>query len=416
MTPRRCPARALAAITLAALSAGTTTVSAQQAAVFYVYDVLNRLTGVVDRDGNAATYTYDGVGNILRIDRFDVSGQAGAVAISMFTPAAGPPGTSVQVFGRGFGSTTTQNVLSFNGAVAGVTSAAPNRLVTIVPPGATTGPISVTSPLGGAASPKAFRVLGGLAVAPEATSVRIGGHAAFVASEAGAPLTGVRWGVNGITGGDSPIGSISEDGRYTAPLTIPVPPIVSITATHPDDPSLTASALVSIVPALNVLISSRTVSVGAAAAPTVVDRSLNARASLQLEPARSTLTIAAPVAVTTSTAPSGVLAAASAVSVATEPLLLALEPSTGVAGAPTFILGLTGRGLAGATSLSVLRNNVIDPAFTIATLSVNAEGTEASASVSIGPSALPGGRVIRITTPTGTSTAAGTVGNVFTVQ
>jgi hypothetical protein len=170
------------------------------------------------------------------------------------------------------------------------------------------------------------------------------------------------------------------------------------------------------VPALTVVIASRTVSVGAAAAPAVVDRSLTARASLQVEPARSTLTTAAPVAVATSTAPSVALAVASAVSIATEPLLLALEPSTGAAGAPTFMLRLTGRGLAGATSLSVLRSNVIDPAFTVASLSVNAEGTEASASVSIGASALPGGRVIRISTPTGTSTAAGTGGNVFTVQ
>jgi YD repeat-containing protein len=401
---------------LPALIAGATTLQAEQAAVFYVYDVLNRLTAVVDRDGNAATYTYDAVGNILRIDRFDVSDQAGPVAISMFTPAAGPPGTSVQVFGRGFGSATTDNLLFFNGAVASVTSAAPNRIVATVPSGASTGPISVRSPRGAAASGKAFRVLGGLAVAPEATSVRIGGHAGFVASEAGTPLTAVRWSVNGITGGDSSIGSISEDGVYTAPLTIPVPPAVSVTATHRDDASLTASALVTIVPALTVVIASRTVSVGAAAAPAVVDRSLTARASLQVEPARSTLTTAAPVVVATSTAPSVALAVASAVSIATEPLLLALEPSTGAAGAPTFMLRLTGRGLAGATSLSVLRSNVIDPAFTVASLSVNAEGTEASASVSIGASALPGGRVIRISTPTGTSTAAGTGGNVFTVQ
>lgn len=35
----------------------------------YVYDDLGRLVAVIDKDGNAATYSYDAVGNLLSISR-----------------------------------------------------------------------------------------------------------------------------------------------------------------------------------------------------------------------------------------------------------------------------------------------------------------------------------------------------------
>src|SRR5213083_1034884 len=128
---------------------------AQQPSIYYVYDDLNRLVVVVDRLGNAATYTYDAVGNILRIDRFDATGLPGGVAISLFTPSAGAVGATVQVFGRGFGATIAQA-------------------------GATTGPITVTAPAGSATSSRVFRVLGDVAIAPETATVRVTGHATFV--------------------------------------------------------------------------------------------------------------------------------------------------------------------------------------------------------------------------------------------
>jgi len=126
---------------------------AQAPSVYYVYDELNRLIAVVDQQGDAATYTYDAVGNILRIDRFDATGLPGSVAISLFTPSAGAVGATVQVFGRGFGATVAQNSLFFNDRPTTITAAAPNRLVAIVPAGATTGPITVTAPAGSATSP-----------------------------------------------------------------------------------------------------------------------------------------------------------------------------------------------------------------------------------------------------------------------
>src|SRR5690242_20781964 len=83
--------------------------------VYYVYDELNRLIVVVDEQGSAATYTYDAVGNIVGIDRVETNTIPGAVAISTFAPTAGAVGTTVQVFGRGFGTTIAQNSLTFGG-------------------------------------------------------------------------------------------------------------------------------------------------------------------------------------------------------------------------------------------------------------------------------------------------------------
>jgi len=48
----------------------------------YIYDALNRLVGVVDQQGNAAFYEYDAVGNLLRIQRFNVDPSAN-VSISL---------------------------------------------------------------------------------------------------------------------------------------------------------------------------------------------------------------------------------------------------------------------------------------------------------------------------------------------
>src|SRR5438445_9141839 len=132
------PSRALKA-TLLASAVFLSLVTAARAEIFYVYDDLSRLVAVVDAQGNAATYTYDAVGNILRIDRFDAAQQPGPVPITLVTPTAGKVGTRVQIFGTGFSTTAAQNSVTFTGASASATDAAPTRLVTTVPSGAATG-------------------------------------------------------------------------------------------------------------------------------------------------------------------------------------------------------------------------------------------------------------------------------------
>ncbi|MGH9331934.1 MAG: beta strand repeat-containing protein [Vicinamibacterales bacterium] len=131
--------------------------------VTYAYDELGRLVMVVDAAGDAATYTYDAVGNILSIGRIG----AGTVSIVEFTPNGAPVGATVTIFGTGFSETAGQNTVTFNGVAASVTSSTATQIVTTVPAGATTGPIGVSTPTGSATSGTSFTVT----TAPAAPSI-----------------------------------------------------------------------------------------------------------------------------------------------------------------------------------------------------------------------------------------------------
>lgn len=403
----------LAAVAAAFLGLATASSAQQSPAINYVYDELNRLIGVVDQQGNASTFSYDPVGNILKIDRSDASGIPGPVGITLVSPSKGKIGTTVQIFGKGFSAVAGQNSVAFNGTLAIVTTAAPNRLVTAVPNGATTGRITVTTPLGSATSPTAFVVLGTLTVTPATARVGPTRTQQFEAIEAGTPTTNVRWAVNGITGGESAIGTISEAGLYTAPATVPVPATVEITATHRDDSTLSATATVTLVPPVPVFLAARGVSV-LVASPQVVDKNVRAAVSVRVDDNVTRFSSAGPVSVQVNQDVTG-FAAARAVAVGVEPVIITVAPATGALGS-SLTMTLTGSGFSGATGISFLLNNAADPNITVANLTVSPDGTQATLDVTIAAGAVTGGRVVQIATPGGSSTRVGTGGNVFTVQ
>jgi YD repeat-containing protein len=369
---------------------------AQPPSIHYVYDDLNRLAAVVDQQGNAATYTYDAVGNILKIERFDATALPGVVAISMFTPAAGRVGAAVQIFGKGFASEIGSTALFFAGHAATVIAAAPNRLVARVPVGATSGPISVTVPLGSATSSRAFQVLGAFDVTPATATLRATARAVFTATESGAPIA-ARWAVNGLPGGDALAGTIDVEGVYTAPAVVIAPRIVTVTATHPDDAALTVTASVMLLPALSVSLSSRPVSVAAASPPLALHHSVGSIVSVLRSAPRILLGVSTPV------------------SVEIEPVVTAVVPAGATAG-ETFSVTARGRGLAGAVALVFLRDDLVDHQLRVTNLSVNGDGTQATADVAVDSGAAPGPRVVQVATSIRASSPAGTGGNVFTVQ
>lgn len=96
------------------------------------------------------------------------------------------------------------------------------------------------------------------------------------------------------------------------------------------------------------------------------------------------------------------------------PALTGLTPPSGVQGA-SLPLTVTGTNLTGATALTFLRNGAADPDLTATNLSVNAPGTELTATLTIAPTAALGDRVATVTTPAGTSEATPTPANTFTV-
>lgn len=134
--------------------------------VTYLYDDLGRLVAVIDRDGNAASYAYDAVGNLLSISRQSPS----QVSIIGFDPKGGLAGAPVNIYGTGFSATPSQNSVTFNGVAATVLSASPMLIVASVPSGATTGPIGISSPTGSATSSASFTVGAASTGAPSITS------------------------------------------------------------------------------------------------------------------------------------------------------------------------------------------------------------------------------------------------------
>jgi YD repeat-containing protein len=377
---------------LLALAPGVT--AAEPPAIRYVYDELNRLVAVVDQHGDAATYSYDAVGNILRIDRFDVSELAGEVGISLVAPTQGPAGTDVLIFGKGFGAGTADSAVAFNGVPATVTQAAPNRLVVTVPSGATTGFITVSSPRGTGRSPAPFVVLGPVALAPTAAVVIANGRLQFTATQDGVPA-GVQWAVNGIPGGQASIGTIGDDGVYRAPAAAAEPTVVEVSATHIHYRALAATAAVTFLPPIPVALQAA-VSVAPASPPLVVDKSVTASVSIGVAPVIDGSLIAS-------------------VSVGVAPVIVSVTPAM-VDRDTSISVAIAGRGLSGATDLVFLRNNAPDSTITVTDLVVSADGTEATAGVRIDAGAPPGDRVVHIVTPTGSSTRVGTGGNVQGVR
>jgi YD repeat-containing protein len=145
----------LTAIAAGALISALSHAQAQgQVPVAYYYDQLGRLIGITDASGTSATYAYDPVGNILSVSRTS----ANQLAIVGFTPNGGSAGATVTISGSGFSATATQNDVKFNQTPATVISATPTQIVTSVPAGASTGPITVATPTGTASSSTAFIV------------------------------------------------------------------------------------------------------------------------------------------------------------------------------------------------------------------------------------------------------------------
>ena len=123
--------------------------------IAYSYDELGRLVGAVAGSGDAVRYNYDAVGNILGITRYAATQEA----LFAFTPTSGPVGTQVTIRGANFSSTASQDSVAFNSTAATISSASATQLVVSVPTGATSGPITVTSPAGSATSSTSFTVL-----------------------------------------------------------------------------------------------------------------------------------------------------------------------------------------------------------------------------------------------------------------
>jgi YD repeat-containing protein len=369
-----------------------------QPTIQYAYDELGRLIAVVDQNGNIGVYNYDAVGNLLSIQRVDGTVIPGAVGITLVVPAKGKVGTTVRIFGKGFSGTASQNIVSFNGTGAPVVAATTSTLTTSVPSGAVSGPITVTTPLGTATSATAFGVSGAITLSPATAALETSGTQQFAAQEAGSPTTNVTWAVNATVGGNEAGGTITTAGVYTAPPASPPLRIVQVTATSKDDTTLSGSATVTILTMQPAFLMSGSLSVGLNPAPQTFDENVTARVSVRMTSSAGATAVAMPVTVTVG------------------PVITSVSPPNGERGTVDLAITVAGSGFTEATGLAFLLNNAPDSSVTVSAFTTSPDGTHATATISIGANAALGGRVMQMTTLDGTSTAAGTGGDIFTVQ
>jgi len=74
--------------------------------------------------------------------------------------------------------------------------------------------------------------------------------------------TAVNWEVNSIQGGNSTVGTIDTNGDYTAPVAVPVPDIVTVTAVSQADSTASASASITIDSGIRTTVTPTTVNLG----------------------------------------------------------------------------------------------------------------------------------------------------------
>jgi len=103
---------------------------------------------------------------------------------------------------------------------------------------------SVSAPQPVASAPSAVTI----SISPATAVMTAGDSLQFAALEKGSPENGVSWMVNGIVGGNSASGTISNSGLYTAPPEVSVNAKTIVAATSKADPESMSSAAVTVMP------------------------------------------------------------------------------------------------------------------------------------------------------------------------
>src|SRR5256884_445589 len=117
---------------------------------------------------------------------------------------------------------------------------------------------------------------------PNSATVAAGGTQPFTAMVQNTSNAAVTWQVNGMTGGNATVGTISSSGLYTAPGVVPNPATVTVTAVSQADATKSASAQVTITAATTVSVTisptSATVAAGGTQQFSAVDQNTSTTA------------------------------------------------------------------------------------------------------------------------------------------
>jgi hypothetical protein len=144
----------------------TPTASGSISSVTYDYDSLGRVVQAeMPALSSVQSYRYDAAGNIVSSNLTALT----TLSIGGLSASQGATGTQITIYGSGFLTTPSQDVVKINGVSATVVSATGTQLVVSIPSGATTGNLTVTTGGTTVTSPTPFTVIPAIA-APTITS------------------------------------------------------------------------------------------------------------------------------------------------------------------------------------------------------------------------------------------------------
>jgi IPT/TIG domain len=174
-----------------------------------------------------------------------------APAISSVTPNQVTSGSSFTLTVNG-SSFRSGAVVKLNGAALTTTFVGTSQL-TATGSTSQTGnavPVTVANPDGQVSGAYNISVIAGgpisVSVAPSSATVRTRRTQQFTATVQNASDPSVTWKVNGVTGGNSTVGTISTGGLYTAPASVPGGGTVTVSAVSVADATKSGTATVTI--------------------------------------------------------------------------------------------------------------------------------------------------------------------------
>ena len=159
-------------------------------------------------------------------------------SITPLTIDAGSSGTTLGILGSGFATQSVARATGIPLATSFVSSSGLNATLPaamLAAAGTLSIDVSTPSPGGGTSSSVDFQVLVVVQVSSANTSVLTGQTQQLTATVIGTADQTVTWSIDGVGAGNSTAGTISSNGLYSAPATVPNPPMVIVRATSGAD-------------------------------------------------------------------------------------------------------------------------------------------------------------------------------------